>query len=84
MRGLKQASATLQQRVAQEKPTFICLTEVWLKEGDSLDAEMLPRGYKVFARRYRPNSSHGGVLILGLETLLVDELDLDRYYVPGH
>jgi hypothetical protein len=80
---LKQASATLQQRVAQEKPTFICLTEVWLKEGDSLDAEMLPRGYKVFARRDRPNSSHGGVLILGLETLLVDELDLEQYYVPG-
>jgi hypothetical protein len=82
VRGLKQAAPTLQQRVAAEKPAFICLTEVWLN-GESLDAEILPPGYKEFARRDRPNSTHGGVLILGLETLLVDELDLNQHYVPG-
>jgi hypothetical protein len=84
VRGLRQAAAQLRQRVtAQGKhpPVFIVLTETHL-DGDSLDAELLPPGYKVFARRDRTKHG-GGVLILGLATLLVDELDLDQYYTAG-
>jgi hypothetical protein len=59
---------------------FVVLTETWLS-GESLDAEMLPVGYKVFARMDRPGKG-GGVLILGLELLLVNPLSLDEYYTP--
>ena len=46
-----------------------------------LDAEMLPPGYRVFSRKDRTKHG-GGVLILGLEMLLIDTLKLEKHYAP--
>jgi hypothetical protein len=80
IRGLRQGAAQLRHRVATFDPMFVVLTETHL-DGDSLDAEMLPPGYRVFARKDRTKHG-GGVLILGLEMLLVNDLKLDKYHAP--
>ena len=79
VRGLRQAAGELSVVVQQHKPTFVVLTESHLN-GDAIDAEMCPDGYKVVAR-YDRNQYGGGVVIFALDGLLVDTVDCSEWCV---
>ena len=49
VRGLRQAVGELRAMIAAERPQLLVLTETHLK-GDTVEAEMLPPGYRVAAR----------------------------------
>ena len=70
VRGLRQAAGELRSMVSLQRPHLIVLTETHLN-GDSVEAEMLPVGYKV-AARFDRTIHGGGVLILVQDQLLVD------------
>ena len=59
IRGLRQGAAQLRHRVATFSLMFVVLTETHL-DGDSLHAEMLPPGYRVFARKGQTKHIGGG------------------------
>ena len=73
IRGMRKAAGELCAAVQEHNPAFVVLTETHL-QGDAVGAEMLPGGYKVVAR-YDHTKHGGGVLILALDSLLVDTVD---------
>ena len=80
IRGLHQGAAQLRHIVATFNLMFAAPMETHL-DGHSLDAETLPPGYRAFARKDQ-TKHEGGVLIIGLEMLLVNELKFDKYSAP--
>lgn len=81
VRGLRQAAGELRSLAQEEKPEIFVLTETHLKD-DSVEAEMLPVGYKVVARFDRTKHGGGvlsGVMIMALDPLLLDEIKCDKW-----
>ena len=78
VRVLSQAAAQLRYRATTLRPAFIVLTDTNLN-GDAVEAEMLPSGYVVSARKDRTQHG-GGVIIMSQEHLLVNALKLNDFY----
>ena len=79
VRSLPQASGDLSVQVLDHDSDVFFLTECHLKEGTPVK-QLIPKGYKVAARRDR--NQHGGGLLAGCQKhLLASELDLSKYNI---
>ena len=77
VRGLRQAAGELSSLVLLQQPELIVLTETHLK-GDSVQAGLIPEGYKVVVRFDRTKHG-GGVMILALDHILLDAVKCDKW-----
>ena len=57
------------------EPDIILASETWLNPTIA-EQEVLPESYRFVARKYRPNSSHGGVAIIVKHDLETSEIDV--------
>ena len=73
---MRQAAGELRAMVLLHEPAIVVFTESHL-DGDSVEAEMLPAGYKVVARFDRTKHG-GGVIILAQDQPLLDAVTCDK------
>ena len=77
VRGLRQAAGELRSMVLLYTPEIVILTETHLN-GDSVEAETLPQGYKVVTR-YDRTKHGGGIIVMVQDQLLLNVVKCDPW-----